>query len=266
MYSNCGLLVPSTDEYTDLWEPFLFYLRKFWPDCPFEIILGTNTPTSNVPQGALVQPTVAGINWGEHVRMLLATITSDIVLLVMPDYFLDAPVDTRYIVDCVEYISKSKTGYVRLSPTPPPRRRAPAVGNVGLVELGLREPYSTSLAASLWSSTVLFNLLDDSDSPWTFERTGPERRQTNVQFCTTAKPILSYKPTGALVRGRWTREAMRRLTEDGMEDAMRFKPSMSRCQALQHNVKSAAFRLISSMSPRSVRFFNQYVTRKGARR
>ena len=87
---NCSILVASTDGYTDLWTPFLFYLRKYWPDCPLPVVLGANRPKSNeLPEGAVVLATTPDIKWGEHVRRLLAEMDSPLVLLMMPDYFLD---------------------------------------------------------------------------------------------------------------------------------------------------------------------------------
>ena len=99
---NCRILIASTDGYTDLWKPFLFYLRKYWPDCPLEVILGANNPNStDRPEGAVVLPTVPDIKWGEHVRRLLVAMDSELVLLMMPDYFLDAPGDTKYDLSCI---------------------------------------------------------------------------------------------------------------------------------------------------------------------
>jgi hypothetical protein len=257
---NTRILVASSDGYTDLWKPFLFYLRKYWPDCPFQVVLGANNPNNiDRPDGAVVVPTAPDIKWGEHVRRLLAEMDSELVLLMMPDYFLDSPVDTKYVLSCIDYMSANNAGSIRLVPVPQLRRQSSNGSRLGLAEVGLTEPFSTSLAATLWSSHELAKVLDDGDSPWTFEGFGPQRRREGVQYYTTTKPVLSYPVTGSLVKGMWTRPARKLLSKDGMQDSLTHRPTQSRSRALKMYLKSAAFGTVSFLFPRwSIAFFRRF--------
>ena len=40
---SCTVLVASCDKYADLLGPFSALWRKFWPDCPFEVVLVTES-------------------------------------------------------------------------------------------------------------------------------------------------------------------------------------------------------------------------------
>ena len=40
---DCTLLVNSCDAYSDLWEPFFKMLGVHWPDCPYPIVLNTES-------------------------------------------------------------------------------------------------------------------------------------------------------------------------------------------------------------------------------
>ena len=259
---NCSILVASTDGYTDLWKPFLFYLRKHWAECPFQVVLGANSPNSaDLPDGVIVLPTTPGIEWGEHVRRLLAAMDAEIVLLMMPDYFLDTPVDNQYILDCIDYMSTTNAGSIRLVPVPQLRRQPPNGSALGLAEVGLTEPFSTSLAATLWSSAELARVLEDGDSPWRFEGFGPQRRREGVPYYTTTKPALSYPVTGSLVKGMWTRPARKLLSRDGMEDSLSYRPTQSRSRALKMFLKSAVFGTVTFLFPRwSIAFFRRFAS------
>ena len=43
MNSACTVVVGSCDKYADLLGPFITLFRKFWPDCPFEVVLVTES-------------------------------------------------------------------------------------------------------------------------------------------------------------------------------------------------------------------------------
>ncbi len=180
-------------------------------------------------------------------------------LLMMPDYFLDTPVDTQYILSCIDYMSTTEAGSIRLVPVPQLRRQSTNGSALGLADVGLAEPFSTSLAATLWSSAQLAKVLDDGDSPWTFEGFGPQRRREGIRYYSTTKPALSYPVTGSLVKGMWTRPARRLLSKDGMEDSLSFRPTQSRSRALKMFLKSAAFGTVTFLFPRwSIAVFRRF--------
>ena len=39
MNNDCTVLVTSCDAYRDVEAPFLKLFRKYWPDCPFDLML-----------------------------------------------------------------------------------------------------------------------------------------------------------------------------------------------------------------------------------
>jgi hypothetical protein len=39
----CTVVIGSTDRYEDCWAPFFQLWSRYWPDCPFEIVLVTDT-------------------------------------------------------------------------------------------------------------------------------------------------------------------------------------------------------------------------------
>jgi hypothetical protein len=47
--SEIPLLIVSCDKYADLWRPFFHVLRTRWPNCSFDLYLGNNYLTCEVP-------------------------------------------------------------------------------------------------------------------------------------------------------------------------------------------------------------------------
>ncbi len=43
MNANCTILVTSCDAYRDIERPFLTLFRRYWPDCPFELVVNGET-------------------------------------------------------------------------------------------------------------------------------------------------------------------------------------------------------------------------------
>ena len=47
---DVAILVPSFDGYRDVWEPFFRCFFKFWPDCPYPVVLGSIRETCSDPR------------------------------------------------------------------------------------------------------------------------------------------------------------------------------------------------------------------------
>ena len=99
---DCSILVTSCDAYRDIERPFVTLFRKYWPDCPFELVLVTETANgaastadSDTPQFDRIHATGKGKNWCQMLAEALAQIETPYVLLLMNDYLLTSPVDTH---------------------------------------------------------------------------------------------------------------------------------------------------------------------------
>lgn len=86
-YKRFTVLLPSTDEYSELWVPFLHYLGKFWGGRTSKVLLGSNFVDGQFV-GAEVCSVGASEHWGEHILKLLGREASDAVLLTVPDFSL----------------------------------------------------------------------------------------------------------------------------------------------------------------------------------
>ena len=119
MHPDCTVLVTSCDGYHDVENPFITLWRKFWPDCPFETVLLSETvPCAGFDRVIL---TGKGKCWCEMLAEALDQIRTPYVILLMNDYYLEAPVDTANILRRLDQAKAYGAANLRLMPNPPGR-------------------------------------------------------------------------------------------------------------------------------------------------
>lgn len=90
---NLTILVNSCDKYEDAWEPFFRLLKRFWPECSYEIVLVTENKKYHCDY--LNVRTFCGgkKSWGMRLKSALESIESEHVLYFLEDFFLMKRVD-----------------------------------------------------------------------------------------------------------------------------------------------------------------------------
>lgn len=214
--SDLAILVNSTDRYADTWLPFFTLFAFYWPDCPYPIILNTETLDYEHPGLDIVashtwpDSTRPRPDWTESLRRCLAGLDAEVVLYLQDDYFLNGPVDADAVEEFTRVMQREGTAHIRLRELAGSRYE-PMPANPALWRIPKRSPYLVSLQAGLWRRETLQGLLRSGESPWQFERWGTIRaRRAGLEFLCpnlevyewSARPIFPYEPTG-IVRGRW---------------------------------------------------------------
>lgn len=219
------VLVNSTDSYSDCWIPFFTLLKQYWPDCQCPIILNSETKDFDFP-GFDIHCTKTGAKkgrWGESLLTALDSVSSDIVLYLQEDYFLNDFVNTDVINDFVEFMKKDSwtrqdCGCIHLT-WYGPRGPFHVTENPLLWEVDPRSRYRISLQASLWKTSFLKSIIRPGDSGWSLEerdssrlsRSSPRVMTINRQeFTPFGNKIFPYVHTG-IVRRCWNREAVEEL-------------------------------------------------------
>ena len=164
---DCTVLVCSCDKYADVLGPFAELWRKFWPDCPFETVLVTETASSEgFNRVILAGP---GKPWCENLAIALKEIDTPYVLMLMDDYYLKSPVDTSLILRRLEEAKKFNAASLRLNPMPPGRT---ARRDTDLLEMPKDVAYCVTCQTSIWNRDFLLGLAERNKSAWEFERYG----------------------------------------------------------------------------------------------
>jgi hypothetical protein len=200
MISNCSVLVPSCDSYSDLWTPFFTLFGRFWEDCPFPVYLGNNSLGFHHP-GVRVIHSSQGNNWTDRVRDHLRAIDTPYVLLMLEDFFLRRPVPTKRVTDGLRALASLGGHLLRLHARPRPELRVAGAPELGTIRAGA--PYRVSTQAAIWRRETILALMRDGESIWQFEIQGTGRSAVFPDgFYSFWESALTYDHH-VVERGKW---------------------------------------------------------------
>ena len=171
-HADCTVLVASCDRYADVIGPFGRLFARFWPDCPFEVVLVTETDIGPVAGVSRVVACGAGGTWAGRLVRALDTVTTPYVLMLCDDYYLEAPVDTARLLARLDQARRLNAANLRLVPNPRRFRPRPAADGLPLGEYPKNTAYCISTLAGFWARDFLRRLAARTASIWEFERYG----------------------------------------------------------------------------------------------
>jgi len=242
MNDDCTILVASCDKYSDLLGPFVRLFKKYWPDCPFELMLVTETD----PQVAGFSRVLAcgkGLDWAERERRALKEIATPYVMMLCDDYYLSEPVDTKQMLMRLGQMKRFNAANLRLIPNPTPTKSNSKPFAEGLLEYRKNTAYCIATQSGFWELGFLRKLAEGKTSIWDFERygsfeVGDEPRPLLVT------PTKEFPFLDAVHKGCWETWGVQCLKDNGIDYdfARRGLPSFK--TRLVEGTKALVFRLV----------------------
>ena len=122
---QCTVIVSSWDGFADCWPFFVHGLKKYWPDCPWRVLLMT---TGSLPQfeGIETVNLREDRGWASNLKRTLEHVSTPYVLYLQEDYWIEKQVDTAALANVLAEMRKRNAGYARIVPVPPPDQKAEA--------------------------------------------------------------------------------------------------------------------------------------------
>jgi hypothetical protein len=185
MDTDCTILILSCDKYADLWKPFFQQFHKHWKDCPYPVVLGSNTV---VYKNKKVRTILSGpdSDWSTSLLSILQQIETPYVFLWLDDIFPISDVRTKRFADALASLGKNDGVHMHMMPTPKPDEQL-ANGKYGVYKKGA--PYRVN-SVGFWGVAALRNLLLPGESPWSFEIMGSYRSSFTDGFYCSMKPLF----------------------------------------------------------------------------
>ena len=215
--ATCTVLVCSCDKYADILPPFSALWRKFWPDCPFETVLVTETDP-HVDSFDRVIACGCGGTWCSRLVQALDTIDTPYVLMLCDDYFLAENVDTQRLLSRLSQIQEFDAANLRLTPNPKPTaaNAEPFEHNTDLFRYKTLKAYSIATQSGLWKREFLRALADGRASIWEFERYGSfDNRTANEILLVTQTKEFPF--VDAVHKGHWEPFGLDVCRENGVD-------------------------------------------------
>jgi hypothetical protein len=212
MFEKLSVLIISCDRYSDIWEPFFSLLWRYWPDCPYPIILGANKKIFEDERIKMIN-TGEDHSWADSTRYMVKNVPTEYILVLLEDFLFMEKVDNYFIEKNLKALVGLDGGYLRLKPFPKPDK--PVMGFEWIGEIERDAPYRVSLQASIWRKDVLLSLLVNGESAWDFELKGTHRSNAIKEgFYCTWKPVLIYR--AGVTMGKWVPFAVRICQDEGI--------------------------------------------------
>ncbi|SFG62156.1 hypothetical protein [Pedobacter insulae] len=207
------ILVNSSDNFEDCWDPFFTLYQKYWNVANVPILLNTEFKTGyrfgNLPikcSAANAASPGRRLSWSECLMTALQQIDTDLVLYLQEDYFIEAPVNAALIEEMVKMMQANEEikyiGLTHFGNFPP---FAPWAADGRVVKV-LNSRYRISTQAGIWRRDTLLNYLKPEENGWMFEIFGTQRAKLRNELFLTlnreAPPAVLYTHTG-IIKGKW---------------------------------------------------------------
>lgn len=202
------LLIMSSDNYEDCWQPFIKLKKKYWNDCPYDMYFCTETKT--VPFIKTIKTQGA---WTKRYREALQQINSKYVITMLDDFFIREKVDQKRIDYILENFDEDTIMYnfeIVERPTL-------SSDKVGFDLQKNNQNYLNICHSAFWDREKLLERLKDDEDAWTWELKkidSPYKHYVN-----NSNKIINigqdYGKLFGIARGKWTIEAYRFLKQEG---------------------------------------------------
>ena len=255
MNTDLTILVNSSDNYEDCWYPYFYLFKEFWPDCPYPIVLNTETKDFQFPGLNITCSKVGrGANgerlpWSETVLRCLANIKSDYILWTLEDLFLFAPVDSKRIAAVFKLMQDQRMSHIHLTPIGAAADGYQPSPYPGLWKIRQNHRYRISLITALWQKERLVSYMRPYENPWELEIFGSwrARRTQDTFYCISTDAPLDPKTWpipylfSGIVKGKWDRQTpelfRRHSLEMDFEQRGFYEPASSLVRRLQLALK-----------------------------
>jgi hypothetical protein len=212
------IVVNTCDAYHDVLDIFFHALRDYWPDCPFPVVINTESNTNDYRARVHNHRSPSGVDdWGERLLSTLSSIDTEFVLMLYDDFILDAPVKNQRVHAALQLLQSQKQAVVcYLINTELPLQAAHFSGM--FIPLKDKVDYRLNSAPAIWRKQALMNYSAVGDTPWAWEVFGSYRTWGDGQVFYSLDPsqddIYPYNHVkgGAIYRGKWVREVVEQVS------------------------------------------------------
>lgn len=207
MNNRLSIYVSSPDSYSDVLDVYIRCFKKYWKDCPYELILTTN---SHYYDGIkCICNNNPGDSWVERTIAAYSQISSKYILLMCDDILINSKVDNEKIESILDYMDENDIKFCRLNPV----KQGKVISEIPyLNKVSKQMPYAVNLQIGICRMDYLKELLGDGTlSAWDIENS-LNTISSESEDC-LYKDVVSVNSTvipfiHGIFKGKWYRKAI----------------------------------------------------------
>jgi len=212
MKNKTAVLMITCKKFSQLWEPFFMLFKKFWPDCPYDVFMGTD-----VGEHVGIKTISIGkdLGWNKNCLYFLNYLHHDRVIIFFDDFLPCAPFKTQKIEELVEHSFKYNIGCLRLFPCPGPTGVWKPNPQLGTLNPG--DAYMFSWQTAIWDRKFLISLVRPNEDPWKTETKGTKRVwKSNRHFVSVKRGESPTPYIISIVKRKWQEGALELLRRENI--------------------------------------------------
>jgi hypothetical protein len=218
-----SIVVVTSDNYSSLLDGFFHYLKKNWPNNPFEIFLSLESQEYKNDMNLNIVYNHTS-DWSKRLHQTLKNVQTKFVILFLDDYWILKKVDQEMLTKILDYTLKNDLSYISYSRNllNSPHKLNSVLNKDDIffysVDNSLDDTKYLVSAEYIYNKNMLMNLLRKNESAWEFENNASYRLSKvynfgNHRFYARKNP-LSYLDGGIIHKGEITDIAQKILLED----------------------------------------------------
>jgi len=244
-----AVLVISCDSYSDLWEPCVKVFNIFWPNCPYDKFIMSNLKTIDLDNFKNIK-VGKDQSWSHGLKLALDVLKLeyDYVYTLLEDYYFIENVDNNFIVNMFNTFISLDGNFLSLFKLP---SKLTNCGNKYFGELENNIPYRQSCVFTLWKIETLYQILDENENAWEFEKVGVKRGFAYSGFYGSFK---NFKVINVLIRGKLYRKDYYKL-RDILPDIVINRPIFSRIENFKMRFRDSLVHLFLIFIPSRIKSY-----------
>ena len=167
---DMAIVIVSCDAYLDVMKEYMRYFKMNWPDCPYELIVVTET--LNLKDDRVYCITAGNdIPWTKRAILGINSTNCPYILMSMDDGFLSEKVNTEEVVEIVDFIKNNSIKYYRNPKRKYKCKKNPVFASRNNVyKIRKNEIYGIDFGHNIWERNTILSLLGDgTKSAWQIE-------------------------------------------------------------------------------------------------
>lgn len=202
---STSIVVCSSQKYRSLIEGFIFFLNKNWSNCPYDIFFSLEKESMEDLKGITFINSISS-DWSTRLYLTLNVIKSDYIILMLDDYYIFNPIDSKFIQNAIYEMKKSNLDHLSFDfgSTNALRKNLIQTSSkdfqlYALSKNILNYQYNV-VCEGFYNRESLMRLLRKNESPWEFEQYASLRSVLNRNF-SSSKVITNQNPLGYISGG-----------------------------------------------------------------
>lgn len=214
--NSIAFVIVSCDRYADLWDPFFYFFKRNWPDCPYKVYLITNNMDFKIDDVEIIK-VGEDRSYSDNLSVALSYIREPWAILWLEDVFISEKVDTTRIEKMIKEAQSIPVGYLKISSDLPLSYTRGSSNGIGPLPKGVR--YRSAVGLSLYQVETLRKLLIPNASAWDLDTSNISDGLSEPFYALTdisaRNPPVKF--VNAVIKGQWNWPAIPLLKKEGFD-------------------------------------------------